>query len=247
MFLFKSGHFDVKINVDYKKNHTWLLAVWQHNQQPIRSHIRKYLLTNKFRTITVHGDGIHATSLVRSLTTGKVSNVNSFYVINLHKLSISRRVAGEIVWVKSYMAEIFHVIVRHCKWNGMCISHPELHTVVASTVLCLNVNICPIYVLQKVFLITIQPYRFRWHPVNYTLTYYWTIDMSLFSITQYCTQHNNLEGKTSTRLRTHNKHQYLALTGELCFSLTSYLEKSDRKISGSNCTHTHALFSIHHN
>ena len=63
----------------------------------------------------------------------------------------------------------------------------------------------------------------------------WTLDISRFNITQHCTQHNKFEGKTSVRLRTHNRHPYLALTGELCVSVSRELfgEKWPRGIGSA--------------
>ena len=58
-----------------------------------------------------------------------------------------------------------------------------------------------------------------------------TLDISLYNITSYCTQHN-FQGKTSVRLRTHERHRYPTLTYELWVSFVSYLEKSDYNISG---------------
>ena len=54
-----------------------------------------------------------------------------------------------------------------------------------------------------------------------------TLDISRYNIhvIPYCTQHNNFEGKTAVTLRTHERNQYLALTGELWMSFMSYLEK----------------------
>ena len=43
------------------------------------------------------------------------------------------------------------------------------------------------------------------------------------------------EGKTLVRLWTHERHPYLALTGELWVSCMSYLEKRDHDISGAQC------------
>ena len=63
-----------------------------------------------------------------------------------------------------------------------------------------------------------------------------TIDISMYNITWYCTQHNKFEGKTSARLRTHERQPYLALTGELWVSFVSYLEKIGRDMSGAHCT-----------
>ena len=63
----------------------------------------------------------------------------------------------------------------------------------------------------------------------------WTIDISLYNRTHYCTLHNNFEGKTSVSPPTHERHPYLTITGELRMSFTSYLEESDRKISGAYC------------
>ena len=57
--------------------------------------------------------------------------------------------------------------------------------------------------------------------------------MSRLGISQNHTQHNNFEGKTSVRLRTHDRDTYLVLTDELWVFLVSYLEKSDRVISGA--------------
>ena len=50
--------------------------------------------------------------------------------------------------------------------------------------------------------------------------------------------YNNFECKTSSTLRTHERNPHLVLTGELCVSFMSYLEKSDRELSGaySNAT-----------
>ena len=61
------------------------------------------------------------------------------------------------------------------------------------------------------------------------------LDISRDNITRYFTQCNKSEGKTSARLRTHERHTYLALTGELWLSLVICWEKSDREISGTHC------------
>ena len=64
-----------------------------------------------------------------------------------------------------------------------------------------------------------------------------TIDSQYVAVQSntFCTQDNNCEGKTSFILRIHERHTYLALTGELWVSFVGYLEKSDRDISGAHC------------
>ena len=54
-----------------------------------------------------------------------------------------------------------------------------------------------------------------------------TIDSRYIAVKYNTMQHNNFEGKASVRLRSHERHPYVALTGELW----SYLEKIDREIS----------------
>ena len=41
----------------------------------------------------------------------------------------------------------------------------------------------------------------------------WTLDISRYIITQFGLHHNNFEGNTSVRLRTHERRPYLALNG----------------------------------
>ena len=65
----------------------------------------------------------------------------------------------------------------------------------------------------------------------------YTLDISRFNIARYCTQYNIFECETSARLWTHERHPYLALTGEPWVSFVSYLEKSDREVSGVHCIH----------
>ena len=72
------------------------------------------------------------------------------------------------------------------------------------------------------------------------ITWWWqvliqTVDISPYDMTRYCTQHNQLEGKTSVRLRTHKIQPYLTLTGKLWVSLMNYLEKIYSDISGAHC------------
>ena len=64
-----------------------------------------------------------------------------------------------------------------------------------------------------------------------------TIDSQYVAVQSntFCTQDNNCESKTSFILRIHERHPHLALTGELWVSFVSYLEKSDRDISGAHC------------
>ena len=69
---------------------------------------------------------------------------------------------------------------------------------------------------------------------NHIALILWT-HISRFDVEHYYTQCNNFEGKTLVRLRTQDRHPYLALTGELCVSLVSYLEKIGREITGANC------------
>ena len=65
-----------------------------------------------------------------------------------------------------------------------------------------------------------------------------TLDISKYNITWYCTQHNKFEGKTSARLRTHERQPYLALMGELWESFVSYLVKIGCDISETQCIWT---------
>ena len=64
---------------------------------------------------------------------------------------------------------------------------------------------------------------------------YYRLDISRCNTTRYYTQQNNFEDKTSFPLRTHERHPYLALTGELWVSFVSYLDKSDHEISEAHC------------
>ena len=61
-----------------------------------------------------------------------------------------------------------------------------------------------------------------------------SLDISRYNIIGYCTEDNNLDDKFSDWFRPHESHRHLALTGQLCMSFKSYLEKkSPRDIWGS--------------
>ena len=60
-------------------------------------------------------------------------------------------------------------------------------------------------------------------------------NISRYHITRYRAQHTKFDGKTSVRLRSHDRHPYLALTGKPWVPLVSYSEKIDRDISGAQC------------
>ena len=68
--------------------------------------------------------------------------------------------------------------------------------------------------------------------------------MSRYNITRYCTQHDNLEGKTSVRLWTHERHPYLAIAGKPWLSFVNNLKKVDRNISGANCIYCSKALDI---
>ena len=54
------------------------------------------------------------------------------------------------------------------------------------------------------------------------------------------TQYNIFECETSVRLWTHERHPYLALTGKPWVSFVSYVEESDREISGGALYYWHS-------
>ena len=56
------------------------------------------------------------------------------------------------------------------------------------------------------------------------------------TVTRYCTNTTNPISKLRLRYRAHERHPYLAPTGELWVYFVSYLEKSGREISGAHCT-----------
>ena len=62
-----------------------------------------------------------------------------------------------------------------------------------------------------------------------------TLDISWCNIVKYCTHYNNFGGTTLVTLRTHERHPYLALMGDIWVSFVSYLGKSDRDISVVHC------------
>ena len=64
--------------------------------------------------------------------------------------------------------------------------------------------------------------------------YYGLVDISRYTITRYCTEKSNFEGKTSATPWPYENNPYLDLTGELWVFHASYLEKSDRDISGAH-------------
>ena len=55
---------------------------------------------------------------------------------------------------------------------------------------------------------------FRYSSSQFTVPVLYTIDISRCNITRYFIQHNNFEGKTSTRLQTLERRPYLTLTGQ---------------------------------
>ena len=66
-----------------------------------------------------------------------------------------------------------------------------------------------------------------------------TLNISRYNVTRYCTKRHKFRSKTSVTIRTYERHPYLALTGELWVSFVSYVEKTDREISGAHCILKH--------
>ena len=60
---------------------------------------------------------------------------------------------------------------------------------------------------------------------RFALSLLQTPDIPRYNMARYCTQHSKLEGKTSIKLLTHQRHLYLALSGELWVSIVIYLGK----------------------
>ena len=58
----------------------------------------------------------------------------------------------------------------------------------------------------------------------------WTVDISQYNITQYCTQHHNIECKTFVTVQTYERHPYIILMGKLWVSFVIYLNNKDHKI-----------------